>query len=377
MKSISAAFFLILLTSISTQAQTTNDLLGKSLNSPEVQQFIATHSNNQEPKEILQANIKTYTIDCKAGGVSLEFNANMALYRVVMYDSGYTYQEYKGQIPKNLKWGMTESEIVEKIGALEEVRTNQFKKLYTMEDYALEFYFNDGKLSLLKTVASYSKLMATNAEATASWGFRLLPDGIKIEGNVVDGIGTMRWGKNAALYKGEWAYGLPHGTGEYVDSLGNKYQGEFKLGFFWGEGDFYSKHYAYSYKGDYMMGKRHGVGQIAYSNKTAYKGDWFADDMRGTGTYVMNADFYYEGEMSNNSFNGKGILYTPDGYIEGTFKDGKPHGFCKQVAEASQQTLEGEFVNGKKNGKFKFTIFGAESYKTYENDIEIERAKID
>ena len=76
----------------------------------------------------------------------------------------------------------------------------------------------------------------------AATGIRLIPDGKKIDGNIVDGQGSMKWGDGVAVYKGEWTYGVPHGKGQYVDSFGNKYEGDFKLGFFWGQGKFYSKY---------------------------------------------------------------------------------------------------------------------------------------
>ena len=85
----------------------------------------------------------------------------------------------------------------------------------------------------------------------------------------------MMWGNGAATYQGEWSYGLPHGKGQYIDSFGNKYDGEFKLGFFWGQARFFSETYKYSYTGEFVMGKKHNKGRITYANKTAYDGQWF------------------------------------------------------------------------------------------------------
>jgi hypothetical protein len=74
--------------------------------------------------------------------------------------------------------------------------------------------------------------------------------------------------------------------------------------------------------------------------------------------------------MRDNAFNGKGVLYTKDGYIKGTFKSGKPHGYCVQFASQSGQMLKGNWVNGSKEGEFIKTIFGYDQKVIFKNDIE-------
>ncbi len=352
------------------EAQSPLTYLGKGLNSMEVSQYTSKLDKNETIESFLPFQ-KTYKLDYLSSGATLEYNSDMGLYRISMYDSGYTYDQYKLELPYGLKWGMKESQIVAKIGNLEENRENPFKKLYTTDTDVTEFYFLDGQISVIKVTATTQKLKETYVDVYSGWGVRLLPDGVPVSGDVISGNGVMKWGNNLAVYEGEWSYGLPHGKGEYIDSFGNKYSGEFKLGFFWGEGAYYSATKGYSYTGSYLMGKRHGNGKVTYVNKSGYEGDWFQDMMHGTGVYIMGTSYYYEGEMKNNNFNGKGYLKTPDGSITGSFKDGKPHGYCEQITEDKSQAMKGRWVNGKKQGKFTLVAFGIEKQMVFENDIEI------
>ena len=125
------------------------------------------------------------------------------------------------------------------------------------------------------------------------------------------------------------------------------------------------------------MSKKHGEGRIGYSNKTSYVGEWQQDKMHGQGTYNINDRYSYTGRLVNNTFNGRGTLKTPDGLIDGYFKNGKPHGKCTQSTADGIQSLTGNFVNGKKNGLFDVTILGNKSTITYQDDIEIKKGPID
>jgi hypothetical protein len=99
--------------------------------------------------------------------------------------------------------------------------------------------------------------------------------------------------------------------------------------------------------------------------------------MEGTGTFVRGKSYVYSGSMKNNAFNGKGALKTPDGFITGSFKNGKPHGKCTQVTTDGSISIEGNFVNGLKEGKFTATTFGMTRDVFYEKNIEIQKGEID
>jgi hypothetical protein len=360
----------LFLNSTAQKAPTPLEALGKGLNSVEVSNFTSSFNHDKRVESFL-AFLKTYKLDYLEDGVTLEYDAQMSLYKIVMFDSGYSYGRYQNELPFKLRWGQTLEEIEKEHSFLDEVSDNPYKRRQTNENYTLDYYFTSGRLSSLKITASNDLLKKELNTTFKAWGFRLLPDGLAVDGDVMSGSGTMTWGDNAAIYKGEWSYGLPHGKGEYSDTFGNKYNGEFKLGFFWGEGQFYSKQQNLSYTGAYVMGKRHGKGKISYSSKVGYVGDWFQDEMRGQGVYLMGTDYYYQGEMFNNNINGKGTLHTPDGRVSGTFKNGKPHGYCEQSTKDGLQSLNGNWRNGKKEGKFLLISGETETVKYYKNDIEV------
>lgn len=352
-----------------SQAQSPLTYLGTSYNNPAYVQFLNTLKGSYE--EAFLPYLKTYKQTYVKAGAVVEYNSDLAVYRLTLYDSGYTFNRFKQELPYKVKWGQTLAEIQKEIGDLEPVNENPFVKRYSTDNDITDFYFTDGRLTMIKATATNELLQKNAPEVFKAWGIRLLPDGKAMEGNVLDGVGMMMWGNNTAIYKGEWSYGLPHGKGEYVDSFGNKYSGDFKLGYFWGQGDYYSKSYAYSYSGDFVMSRRQGTGKITYSNRTGYDGEWFQDAMQGQGKYV-NADSYmYEGAMFANNFNGKGKLTTPDGFIDGNFKNGKPNGYCVQKTTDGSQQLKGTWKNGKKYGKFELISEGTTKTIYFDNDIEV------
>ncbi|MEY2924970.1 MAG: hypothetical protein RLZZ337_1518 [Bacteroidota bacterium] len=342
--------------------------LGSSYNNEGFTNYLKSLKNAEES---FLPYLKTYKQTYVENGAVLEFNSDLSLYRITAYDSGYTFKQYKNELPYRVKWGQTIAQIEASIGALEEVTENPFVKRYSTDNDITDMYFTDGKLTMVRVTATTVLLQTKADEVFKAWGIRLLPDGKAIEGNCLDGNGTMMWGNGTAIYKGAWSYGLPHGKGEYVDSFGNKYSGDFKLGYFWGKGDYYSKSYGFSYSGDFIMSKRQGKGKITYANRTGYEGAWFQDEMRGFGKYIAGESYMYEGVMYANTFNGKGKLTTPDGTISGTFKNGKPHGYCVQTTQDGSQELKGTFKEGKKNGKFELKSSGTTKILYFEEDIEV------
>lgn len=368
--SLSWALITFCITTLNVNAQAPELLLGLPYNSQEVTQLVSSF-NNKKPTESFLPFQQIYKQDYFEDGIAMEFNSDISLYRIKLYDSGYTYQAYKKSLPKDVSWGMNLDQVQKKTGLLEFEPTNQYIGILPIQDYVIQFYFENGRLYHIVCTASMPLLERKIDELIAGTGLRLLPNGTPTEGNVIDGIGTMRWGKAAAMYKGEWAYGLPHGKGQYIDSLGNQYEGEFKLGFFWGEGIYKSKSEKYIYSGTHVMSKRHFIGKIVYGDKNAYEGVWVQDKMQGEGKYYVGVNYLYEGTMKNNAFNGKGILTTPDGTISGSFKNGKPHGYCEQKSTDGQQWAKGNFTNGKKNGTFTISSNGNEREANYEDDIEI------
>ncbi len=352
-------------------AQNILNALGKGLNTQEVDLVMKKLDHERKVESFLPYN-KTYKLDFLNDGVVLEFDGQLGLYKITLFDSGYAYQSFKQELPNGIQWGYTLNQVEKVTGFLDEIKDNPYKRRSSNENFMVEYYFTAGRLSSMKITATNKYMQEQVPDLIKTWGFRLLPDGKAVAGDVLAGTGTMTWGENnAVIYQGEWSYGLPHGKGEYVDTFGNKYKGEFKLGFFWGQGDYYSESQNASYTGQYVMGKKHGKGKISYSAKIGYVGDWFQDEMLGSGVYLMGTDYYYQGQMSNNSINGRGTLHTPDGQVTGTFKNGKPHGYCEQSSTDGYIKLAGKWVNGKKEGKFILMSGEQETIKYYANDVEV------
>ena len=357
-------------------AESPEKLLGKPYTSSSISNYIKLFQNDK-PIESFLPYLRILKLDYLKSGISMEYNTDIVLSKISLYDSGYTYQKYTGEMPFDVKWGMNIDEIQEKAGGLDFVSDNQYVRRMSTEDFQMDFYFENSRLYHIRILATLKTLQNYTNEIIAATGIRLIPDGKKMRGNTLDGQGSMTWGDGVAIYEGEWSYGVPHGRGQYLDSFGNKYEGDFKLGFFWGQGKFFSEYYKYSYSGSFAMSKKHGEGRIGYSNKTTYQGEWQQDKMEGQGTYSISDRYSFTGTMVNNAFNGRGTLKTPDGIIDGYFKNGKPHGKCTQSTADGVQSVTGNFINGKKNGVFDVTILGNKSTITYQDDIEIKKGPID
>lgn len=362
-----AGSFLLL---FQANAQSPEKILGLPYVAMETTNFLLKVSTSKPNEEFLPY-LRLYRLSYAQDGISIDFNSDIAAYRISLYDSGYTFQRYKQPLPFNMKWGMSLLEIEELTGVHDAVEGNEYATTLISEGYQMECYFTNKLLSHMRLTATTKALQKHTEKLKAANQMRLLPNGVIKEGNVIDGTGTMIWGNGTAVYKGEWSYGLPHGRGEYLDTFGNRYAGDFKLGFFWGQGNFYSKAYGYSYSGTYAMSSKHGEGRIQYNDKTKYQGYWVQDNMHGGGVYSMGTRYIYKGEIVQNKLTGQGIIETPDGTISGTFKDGKPNGLCTQTSKDNIQSITGPFKNGKKNGKFTALVLGEERIIYYENDIEV------
>ncbi|MBR9917113.1 hypothetical protein GYB29_05390 [bacterium] len=348
-------------------AQDVHQLLGKAINDREVDNFI---SELQDYEESFLPYAKIYKITSWSSGVELEFNSDFVVSKVSLYDSGYRFSQFKGQLPFKVQWGWDSTQVQNITNYLIFNEKNNFIKSFNGPGYWEDYYFRNNQLELIRITTDTGVMINASKKAVLqAFGTRLYPTGKKKSGNILDGYGTMHWAGGDYRYEGEWSYGVPHGKGTYIDSAGNTYQGEFKLGFFWGDGVYKTK--TYTYDGEFVMGKIHGEGAIEYANGVNYSGTWFQGTMDGYGTYRLNASNYYVGDMANNTFNGKGVLYTKDGFIKGTFKDGKPHGYCVQHATESGISLKGNWVNGSKEGEFIRNMFGYDAKVYFKNDIEV------
>ncbi|GAB3177287.1 hypothetical protein [Telluribacter humicola] len=83
------------------------------------------------------------------------------------------------------------------------------------------------------------------------------------------------------------------------------------------------------YEGEFMNGKKHGVGIQYYPDgMVRYKGEFVSDARSGRGTYYFSNGDKYIGYFQNNVPHGKGSYYYTDGErFSGTFKSGVRDGY--------------------------------------------------
>ncbi|MCB9251388.1 MAG: hypothetical protein H6605_02920 [Flavobacteriales bacterium] len=302
-------------------------------------------------------------------GYKIVFDVNLTLTNLNFYEKGRIYNMYSGVLPYNLKYGMKRDSLLRSIELrLREVDDNPYMLYRDYDSSRMELYFNSTGL----TQISY-RLTGTPQKPDDQGFVRLVSNGMIVSGDCENLNGKMTWEDGKAYYEGEWKNNLPHGKGYFRDQENNWYKGDFKYGYFWGKGELNVKG-RYTYSGDMVMSRRQGTGTCKYTLPSGelYEGRWLEDQMNGLGKYSVGKNFYYYGHMENNLFNGHGKVVTQEGWMEGSFKDGLPHGNIKQYIKKDNVYLEGKWINGKKEGRFKFTDEkNKQSFKNFTNDIEI------
>ncbi|XP_041755910.1 MORN repeat-containing protein 4-like [Coregonus clupeaformis] len=82
------------------------------------------------------------------------------------------------------------------------------------------------------------------------------------------------------------------------------------------------------YHGDWKEGRRHGMGQLKFSDGTCYTGQFENGLFHGSGVLLFPEGSRYEGEFSQGKFQGAGVFSRFDGMkFEGEFKSGCVEGY--------------------------------------------------
>lgn len=302
-------------------------------------------------------------------GWSMMLDINFVLNSISLYQKGGYYQQYLGKLPFNLRFGMNRDSLYRIIDLrLTESDDNPYILTRIYNDIKVELLFNDRGLNQINLFANDS-LKAPNDKNFV----RLVHNGNIISGDCDTAFGKMTYDDGLAYYEGEWKNNFPHGQGYFKDKNNNTYKGEFRYGYFWGKGELKVSN-QYVYNGEFLLSRRNGTGTCNFiiPKGEAYEGRWKADEMSGLGKYSKGSKFYYYGNMAKNQFNGVGKIVTSEGWLEGTFKDGMPNGQFKQYLKKENLTIEGQYVNGKREGKFKITDESKKvTYKLFEHDIEM------
>lgn len=123
------------------------------------------------------------------------------------------------------------------------------------------------------------------------------------------------------------------------------------------------------YEGEMLNGEYHGKGKYTKAEKRwVYEGDFVNGQMIGQCKLTYKNGDVYQGEVLKGIWNGKGKHTYADGtYYEGDFKDGLKHGHGKFTEKSGDYTLifEGDYIGGKREGRFEGHVIGGTSGKTY------------
>ena len=181
------------------------------------------------------------------------------------------------------------------------------------------------------------------------------------------------------IFKGEYLNGTKYKGIEYEYNEDNgklifeyEYLNGEKNGYF-KEYDKYEGHLLFS--GNYLNDKKNGEGiEYRYGpNKSntikIFSGIYLNGERKKGKEYNYEGNLVYEGEYLNGKRNGKGRIYygnnLPTLKYEGEFFNGKKHGKGIEYDIDKHLKYEGEFLNGKKHGKgkeyiykFTFTLYG-------------------
>ena len=154
------------------------------------------------------------------------------------------------------------------------------------------------------------------------------------------------------IYKGDFLNGLRHGTGkDYRDNI--KYEGEFRKDKKCGKGKILFES-GDTYEGEFSDNKFNGYGHYIWAkNKHEYKGNYLNGKFNGEGFYKWGENEYYNGEYVNGIKEGEGELCFKGGkkfFVN--FTNGKPNGIGIFQDEDGNR-CEVEFINGKINKKYK------------------------
>eukprot|EP00753_Platysulcus_tardus_P015087 PLAT4772.1.p2 GENE.PLAT4772.1~~PLAT4772.1.p2 ORF type:complete len:250 (-),score=84.40 PLAT4772.1:70-750(-) len=117
------------------------------------------------------------------------------------------------------------------------------------------------------------------------------------------GVALATYG-NGDTYQGEFsAARLRHGRGTYTWAFKSDEDED--------EDEDAPKRTA-SYTGDYVRGKRHGVGRMMYPNGDEYYGEWVDNRAHGEGTYKYSNGDVYSGDWKRGVKEGRGTYVLRD-----------------------------------------------------------------
>lgn len=179
---------------------------------------------------------------------------------------------------------------------------------------------------------------------------------------------------NGEKYEGQWHDGKMHGRGTYTWADGTSYEGEWKDNQKSGQGRYTFASGSY-YEGTLENDSFEGNGKRVYAGGDVYEGQWHDSKKHGRGTYTWADGTYYEGEFADGNFNGFGKkVYSSGDVYEGQWKDDKRTGKGR-ITWSNGDTYEGDWRDGERCGRGKLIQYGkgratGEPYMKYSYDGE-------
>ena len=177
------------------------------------------------------------------------------------------------------------------------------------------------------------------------------------------------------VFEGEYLNGVKNGIGKeyyYEDKL--KFEGEYLNGKRHGKGKEYYDNGELIFEGEYLNGKRNGKGKEYY-----FDGELDFEDEYLNGNYYFKTLYEHDNEYKKGKVNINILKF------EGEYLNGVRNGKGKEYNKNGELLFEGEYLNGKRNGKGKEYYFDGELdfeygncyLKTeYEHDIEYKKEKV-
>ncbi|GHT90584.1 hypothetical protein FACS1894122_01230 [Alphaproteobacteria bacterium] len=147
-----------------------------------------------------------------------------------------------------------------------------------------------------RSMAVYALDLAVKSDKS----YERIYDGYINASKIPHGKGMMTY-VGIALYEGDFVNGKREGIGRIKYINGDFYEGEFVSGkmhgkgmMAYGNGDFYV--------GDWVNGNEEGIGAMRYTNGDVYVGEWLNAEKDGKGKYTSANGSIYEGLFRNDEF---------------------------------------------------------------------------
>ena len=189
---------------------------------------------------------------------------------------------------------------------------------------------------------------------------------LKYKGNFVNneynGYGLYIF-ENEEYYEGFFKNSMANGKGTYHYINGDLYEGEFFDNIKQGQGKFICSNGNY-YMGQWRNDMQNGYGEYYEDNKLIFKGDLINGIKNGYGQLYKNGSLEYDGHFIDDKYDGEGSLYDSSNLYFGEWKAGQKNGHGEDYFN------EGDFIAETKLGRFSSISY--ENFYIIKNNIRFD-----